>query len=497
MNFVQRAMINLRRNENKSVILFLIVLALGIVMSAAISSQVAIQNVDLNLQQKLPPIVTIDFDDAGFDACVASTGRNPEVEFLTSDILSAVGALSYVRDYNYSVTTVLLAPELELYPSGEVRFAPTLAGWSDFNLIGVHSSGMLDIEEGIIELTVGRPFTNEELSSSTYAAIISEELAALNGLHIGSKFTLDNIIFDSRNVGEWFSDFETEENIFAKQTYEFEVIGIFNSLVVFNTGNERTDASLSESLKNRIYVPNLVALEAHTYQMEQALYLQPNNQLLWENHADLAELRNTFILNDSRDIESFEAAATLLIPDFWTIVSVSDSFDEIIAAMDFIDHLTAVALWVVCGATVLIVTLLTILSLRERKQEIGIYLALGEKKGRLILQILTEVMVVALVAIAASLVVGNVFAGGISEMMLRNNIEAGLSSGDVAFSGLDRMGFSSLYYASTEEVLAAYSVSLDATTIALFFVAAIGTVLVATVIPMLYIVRFNPKKIML
>jgi putative ABC transport system permease protein len=61
---------------------------------------------------------------------------------------------------------------------------------------------------------------------------------------------------------------------------------------------------------------------------------------------------------------------------------------------------------------------------------------------------------------------------------------------------LDQMGFSSTA-PPVSEVLATYNVSLDTTTVALFFAISITTVLVATILPMLYIVRLNPKKIML
>jgi putative ABC transport system permease protein len=46
-------------------------------------------------------------------------------------------------------------------------------------------------------------------------------------------------------------------------------------------------------------------------------------------------------------------------------------------------------------------------------------------------------------------------------------------------------------------MLATYNVSLDPATIGLFFAAAVGTVVIATIIPMLYIVRLNPKKILM
>ena len=52
-------------------------------------------------------------------------------------------------------------------------------------------------------------------------------------------------------------------------------------------------------------------------------------------------------------------------------------------------------------ATVLITGLVVLLFLRDRKHELGIYLSLGERRGRVVGQILIEVMVVAFIGITS------------------------------------------------------------------------------------------------
>jgi len=49
----------------------------------------------------------------------------------------------------------------------------------------------------------------------------------------------------------------------------------------------------------------------------------------------------------------------------------------------------------------------------------------------------------------------------------------------------------------TDEIIASYDVSLDLMTILLFFAIGLGTTLIATIVPMFYVVRLNPKKIMM
>ena len=140
--------------------------------------------------------------------------------------------------------------------------------------------------------------------------------------------------------------------------------------------------------------------------------------------------------------------------------------------------------------------LLAILFLRERKKEIGIYLSLGEKKSKVIAQMMIEVLVVSLIAITLALFVGNILSAGISETMLRNDLVAGRGIDEgVSFGILDQMGV--VVDMPVDEMLAGYDVSLDAQTVVTFYFVAIATIIAATILPMLYIVRLNPKEIML
>jgi len=64
------------------------------------------------------------------------------------------------------------------------------------------------------------------------------------------------------------------------------------------------------------------------------------------------------------------------------------------------------------------------------------------------------------------------------------------------FGSLEVMGFGDSH-PTAEEVLSDYNVSLDISTVFTFLAVATGTVITATIIPMLYILRLNPRKIMM
>ena len=509
MGLITRAFASMTRNFGKTILLLLIVFILGVVISGAISVQQAISNTDANLRANLGAIATVDLDWDLVDEYmrgVEGLGEDdfPEIEyFLGLDLFHEIGALPYVRSYDVSAMAQLSSEELTRFSlesdyehdyGHDEMIERRDSNWETFEIKGVQSENVIDVSEGIIEITSGRMFNAQELSHLSYLAVISEGLASLNNLHVGSSFTLADVIFDDFMWGDGGSD---EIAIVEQRSYEFEVIGIFRPLADFDLDNEMSaDRWIKEEIMNRIYTPNSVAIASQVFQSEQFLLQNPDAYWISGDAEDIM-FTNVFVLYDPQDMDAFRTAVEEITPPFYTVLEPASGLAGITSSMDTINGLATMILIVAATASVIILSLLITLFVRERRQEIGIYLALGEKRGKVIVQMMLEVLVIALAAIILALFVGNLLAGGLSESMLRNDMMAGQDDyGHWEWCPLEHLGFGSDTI-TTEEALAAYNVSLDLRTIGLFFASAIGTVVVATIIPMLYIVRLNPKKIML
>ncbi|MCL2403805.1 MAG: ABC transporter permease [Coriobacteriia bacterium] len=501
MNLVQRAVTNIAKNIEKSLTLFAIIFILGVVISGAISVNQAIESVDLNLRGEIPPVAIVEMDIKAMEEYEAANGFWPEIPIgLSPEILGEIGTLPYVRQFDYSLEAWhLTSNSLERYiPEGGLPFiVEEEAEWRHFSLKGVRSTQLFELEEGIIELSAGRMLADEEVSTLTYVALISENFARLNNLHIGSNFTLQNIILDMRDTDIYdVSRYSNPEDVFARRSYEFEVVGIFTSNLAFDTGDEWADAHFQEQMENRIYVPNSVSLAAAVYQIEQSIAMNPKGLNLEENPEDMLWFQNIYVLHDPAYMDNFETATLEIIPEFHTVTNTSNAYDRIASSMESLGGLSIGILWGAIVASTIILSLLVTLLMRERRREMGILLALGEQKRRIIVQSVLEVLVIAIVALSLSLLVGNFISSGISEYMLRNNLIADLA-GDagMSFSNLDFMGFSN--NVPLEEIMATYDTSLSARTITAFYLATTATVLLSTIIPMLYILRLNPRKIMM
>jgi len=466
-------------------------------MSGAISVNLAVQRVSTNLENALPPIVSIEEDMESMEKQEMLTGEWPRIDFIPIDIYSEFGKLPYVRNYDISVGAGLLSDELERYVIDE-GVTLDMGRWETFRLKGVYNSSLIDVEEGTIELTSGRAFSEQEARSQSYVTLISEEVASINNLHIGSTFTLSNIVWDTRRNAGMDSDFYIEDNIYVQRTHDFEVVGIFRSLAHFDTGDAEKDGMLRDAHINSIYVPNPVALEAQMHQIEHIASLHPEQF----THVELEEtlwFQNVYVLNDFQSLNMFKEAVEGHLPDFWKITDLSDSHSSITIAMENMNNLTLLILMLAAGTSVTIASLLIVLMLHERKKEIGVYLSLGETRGKVVAQMMIEIATIILIAMIFSLFAGSLIADSLSESLLRRDMAANVDaegSMGVSFMDLNSMGFA-IEGISAEDAMAAYSVSLDTATALTFFAVATATVLLSTIIPMLYILRLNPRKIMM
>jgi putative ABC transport system permease protein len=327
------------------------------------------------------------------------------------------------------------------------------------------------MKEGLIRLVSGRVFTEQEARNLAYVALIPQEIAEMNNLSVGSFVTFEY-------------GFNSETGTTRK--FDFEIIGIFEV------------QAMEEEFKNGIYTPNRVLQEMEELAVREVPKMNPDMteaeyKTIQENSGLTYNV--VFILKDPMGLEAFREEVAGLVPPYYTITAASNSFEKAAAPLESIQEITTLVLYVAVGAAALTMNLLITLFLRDRKQEIGIYLSLGERKFKVAGQILVEVMVIALIAITLSLFTGNLLSGAISEQMLTDQMAADQANVDQYLSG--EYAYRLQGVTDTEDLAVPYATSLNTTTVLLFYAIGFATVCLSVLLPIFYITRLNPKKILM
>jgi len=502
MNNRTRSMLYLTRNFGKTFLLFGLLFLLGNLMIGAVLVRDTVRVTDEGLMGNIPPLAVLESDRAAYTVAWEQ-GEPPENRFLRKEIVHAVGDLPYVKSYNFYIDWVSIYSRY-LYRSHdlffldreleeEVRDLTSLRIWSphlemeQFPFRGIHfSEEMIEIISGLISISEGRRFSQEELASGAPVTMVSRQVADENRLEIGSVLNMENNVFRG--------GVPSETNLLASRELDLKVIGIFE---VNPEMIENEDLALVHL--NRMFIPFALAEEIEFFKFQVNQEYDP-----WFYGAEFRLLFNpVYLLHDVRDLRDFISAAEPYLPELWRAQGlVGYVFGHLDSSMENLLWLADSVFYVTIGATILIVSLLIILFLLDRKAEMGIYLALGEKKSRIVGQILLEVLVTASLAFSFAIFTGNLFSDGLSSMLLEQELvrqEQELATGGFSLSHfipLDLLVYSPPRM-SHEEMLEAFEVSLSLDSLLFFYGVGLGTVLVATVIPIRYVLRLDPKKILM
>ncbi|MFV0394792.1 MAG: ABC transporter permease [Coprobacillaceae bacterium] len=495
MNYLKRGFLSIIRKPMKSGILFLVVFILGNLMSGSVSIKKTLNKTEENINQNLKPIATvqIDWDTLEKNYDPEKDEEYPTAKPIDEEGIKNIGALEYVEYYDYSMSWSMHSKDLKRYIDPDMEsYMYTEPGEPEyFSLHGVERNELLDIQEGKISLKEGRTFTKEDISEGKNYVIVGSNFAEKNGLQVGSTFTLNGDVEEPRDED---TNWETREyKVIDTYSREYEIIGLFD---VNKITSDKKDSSSNggfdeeawqrEMQENTIYLPNnsviSVAKEyADKYAEAGGIY------------DDTMYFDPIFVLKESKMLDDFREEASSFLPENNIVVDTTKSLENIKKPMESINGIATIVLYASIGVTILILSLLVTLFLHDRRHEMGIYIAMGERKIKVVIQILAEVIGVAMISLTLALIVGNFISKDISKNMLIEQTTNTNEEENYYYSTLDDYTSG----VSNEDLIDNYNVSLDAGTILMFYGISVATIVVSTIIPTMYILRLKPKEILM
>ena len=223
-----------------------------------------------------------------------------------------------------------------------------------FSIKGYSSSeSMTDFINGNYTIVDGEVSTNFDSND----CVISEELAELNELKVGDKITLVN-----------------PDN--SKLTYELTITGIYKE----NSDTSKDMSNMFTSSANTIITNSTVVEKMAADDEDLSLTVTP-----------------TFILTSKDVVEEFtKEVKEKGLSEYY---KVTDNTDEVASATKSISNVktfatTFLLITLIIGGVVLFV--INMINIRERKYEIGVLRTIGMKKGLVVLQFMVELLVVTL-----------------------------------------------------------------------------------------------------
>ena len=413
-----------------------------------------------------------------------------------------------VKDFYYTVTAYFNSDTLlpvsnssSSSSSGSTSSFPSFPG--GFNGMGMGASGdftvvgysgynaMTDFVNGTSKILEGGEMFDE--GTSAYHCVISKELSIYNeGLAVGDTITLTNPTLES-------------------ETYTLTIVGIYESTETNDFSMSQFGASQDPA--NRIYVsaPTLNAILDASAAVSTTV-TDSNDR---ERESKLTStLTATYALADVDAYEDFcDEVRELGLADTYA-VSSSDltAFENSMTPLNTLSTLAGwfLAVILLIGGVILVV--LNIFNVRERKYEVGVLTAMGMKKWKVAAQFMCEILIITMLAVLIGAGIGAVSSVPVTNALLEGqttsqnaqweqmgenfgrpgNMPSGSFPGNMPQGGKDMGGFFGGAANYVTEVNSAMNL------VVVFEMIGVGLLLtlIASAAAITFIMRYDPLKIL-
>lgn len=461
---IKRVGISVFKNGVRSLLLGIILLIISSLVLTSLSIKSATTESMVLARKNLEPEVSVSQNidkifenlvEQGLDYSEIKNNWNEYVVPFGSVMAYGLAESDYVLDYNFFIEVTGRADGFNaLDENAEID----LESIHDINIVGTNNAELLGEFISSYEIVSGTTFTGKDKE----VVVISKLLAEANDIVVGNSININEVV-----------DLEVTD-----RSFELEVIGIFQSNAAY----------MNFGVNNTMYVPINDVIDLKGY--------------LIEDNFDIA--RNTYYINDPVNTDAFIENSKLEYEVFedeiFLLNDNNDSYEAMVEPLSKLEQFIDLILLIIVIAAVAVISLIVGNSLKDRKYEIGVLLSLGEKKIKIALQYVFEMLFIGVIAFTLSIGISIVVAKDIGEELLGNQIEFSTADEkEVDVGSKSGKGAGKLAKGGGKEqilVVDEIDVSLSFRDILLMFAIGSGIIVISSVIPSLYISRFQPKKIL-
>lgn len=515
MYILKNSIVSIIRNKGRNILIGIIILVIACSATVTLAIRGAANNLVESYENSHDIIATISFNrqqmsenfKGGEDAIKSNIEAFNSIESFTLEDIKNYGESEYLKDYYYTIATSLNSDTLTKASdtfeyevedrqtttsssstttggsNGGSKGGPPQMGeggsrtvinnntttvitksmekfessrnlTGDFELDGYSSyDAMTDFTSGTYKIQDG-----EMISDFTaFECVISSELATLNEITVGSTITL--------------------KNPNTEQTYDFIVTGIYTD----NSDNNNSNSMYSMSANKIITGSNVV------------------EQLTNEDSSLVTNITPSFIVKNEESIEAF--TNEIKEKGLNEYYAVNTNLEELQNATKSIENVKTFA------TTFLIITLIissivlfviNMINIRERKYEIGVFRTIGVSKFKLTMQFILELLIVSIIMLSIGALLGTFLAKPVGNILLQNEIEAGKEEQEQISENFGKGGPMDMQHSGTVEIESINEIDavVDFTVVAQLLAIGVGLTLISSLASMISIQRFSPLTIL-
>lgn len=484
MKWFKRTLLSIVRRPGKSFLLFLVVFMMANLLAGSLSVIQTSSNIKEALKESIAPKVSFAYEK------YYKKDRGSYVRHVTFD---------EINQYQDTMDTLKNDANVILFEQHYMLNVVSKfkdCGWPSYDTrefaLGLYSTNVIEptyfkeAKHKLLSSQENRFFTKEELQSDEILIIVDSKLATYQDLLSNPISTGLNEIGNEVTLVVKSPSLYYNNKTKSYQPYEYS----FKAKVV----------GVVENFTN-------IPVQNCAYISDQALFkiVDDANAYFASIHAKpiTCELESSMFSMESIDtVASFmDENAELIdaLPEGFVYDSSIDTYKKNVGPVENLDTIATVILVIAILATFVILGLVIIFFINDRKKEMGIYLSVGEHKKHIVLQLVCEIVLVATLAIGCASVSGLFLGDKLSGYMLevQRYVQRENSLGVPNLKPIYKPVKNGISLKTRDDVIRNYEVKPTMEYFLIIFVVGEVSVLVSTILPMAYLSSLKPKDIML
>ena len=472
MYILKNAWTNIVRGKGRNILIGIIIIVVTVSACIALSINKSGSKLVESYKTSNPTEITFSLDMMSLRGA-RQDNSELTVDSLDEDSIKEYGNSTYVKDFYYTYSSILSSSDIDPIDMSEV-FNSTdnetdsnkpegfsnhkMMNQGDFKFAAYSDVAYIEnFINGTNKIISGEMFTNK---SEDNVIVISSDLASENDLEVGDKVK--------------FYDPDDEDT-----TFEFEIIGIYEDTSVSNDENFMNMNAMNS--QNQIYTT-----------------VNAIKTIIGDDTTN--SITAKYYLNSSTDIDVFtKEVREKGLSEYYKI---NDNLDTILETLEPIQNVSSFSitfLIIILIVGGLVMGIINMINIRERKYEIGVLRAIGMNKFKVCLQLISEIFIVAIISLVIGTTIGCAISQPVTNKMLESEINSYTEEQENIennFGGrnFNRKGFEEKN--KDVDYVTDLKVNVDLITIIELFGVSIFLTVISGAISVIFINKYEPNKIL-
>ena len=283
---------------------------------------------------------------------------------------------------------------------------------SDDCFFGCYNSDMHEyFRTGAFRLIEGRHIQPDD----KYAVVISDVLAGRNGLSVGDTFTAKALSRTPEShkaliEADWDNINEADRVYTTYGNLELEIVGIYSTNIASRENYGIGYSDMQNTVFSDVYTAKF--LEELDYAGPRGKEPNPDDDGGWYDFV-------TVFVDDPKNMDKVieEVRATGIVPEkYYDLTIDTDAYDAAAKPLQVLRGFSIALVAICVAACCVIAGLLSAMWTKTRRKEIGVLIALGNSRGKILFQLFSEMIILCIIALLLALIVTMLILGPVGTL---------------------------------------------------------------------------------